>query len=530
MSKMHIIIDGKSVEVEPGTTVLQAAESAGISIPTLCHHPALKDMGACRMCLVEVSNSPGLQPACTFPVMDGLEVQTETERTTEMRRFILEMLFSERNHYCMFCEMSGDCELQSLAYKYGLDHWTYPTPNPKLPVVTADMDEPFGQSSCVSCGTCLQVCPTGALVDRRSAYMGRHTQTETVASSCNFCSVGCGIDVVTRNERPLRIEGSWQGHNQGVLCVVGRFESLDGKGRERITSPMVRKGGHGHLEHVTWDEAMGRVAGAMLAARPGKVKAWMSGRTLNEPMDALVDTFRNKVGGEVRALEPMAADGPIPSGGQMGDIDTADAILVVGLDPLEDHRVVGYRIRRAVDHDVPLIVCGDGMNRLAPYAKMALSPARLREACDQIADAERPVVIFRASLPSEARETLASVKQARFLPLYPAANSPHAMELKLEHGPTKEPFDVAYILLGDTPMDERTRAEARKASFVVAHACYMDGLSEIADVVLPAPLWYERDGHFRNFEGRERPVAAAVPMPEGLWAETRVFEELTARM
>lgn len=571
MSKLHVIMNGQRLEVEAGTTVLDAARAARIDIPTLCHHPALKDMGACRMCLVEVSNSPALQPACTFPVMDGLEVQTETERTTEMRKFVLEMLFSERNHYCMFCEMSGDCELQALAYRYGLDHWTYPTPNPKLPVdasrtyflmdhnrcilcrrciracgevaanhtlgvmsrgtktlVTADMDEPFGASSCVSCGTCLQVCPTGALVDRRSAYMGRHTQTDTVASSCALCSVGCAINVVSRNGRPLRVEGAWDGPNQGVLCVVGRFESLDGGRRERITTPMVRTGGK--LERVSWDDAMGRIAWAMRAARPGGVKAWTTGRMLSEPMDALEETFRGKIGGEVRTLEVMPSNGPAPSGGRLADIDNADAILVAGLDPLGDHRVVGYRIRRAVDRDVPLIVCGDGMNQLAPFAKMALPLSKIREACEQLAGAERPVIVYRAALPAEAREALARVERGIFLPLYPAANTPHAMELDFASGPTKEPFDVAYILLGDTPLDERTRAEARKATFVVLHASYMDEAADIAHVVLPAPLWYEREGTFRNMEDRDCAVAPAVPMPEGLWPEERVFEELAERM
>lgn len=573
MDKLHIIINGRPLEVPPGITVLEAAKAAEIDIPTLCHHPALKDVGACRMCLVEVSTGQALQPACTFPVVEGLEVRTDTERTTEMRRFVLEMLFSERSHFCMFCEMSGDCELQNLAYRYGLDHWTYPTPHPRLPVdasrsyfimdhnrcilcrrciracadvaashtlgvmargkdtlVTADMNEPFGQSSCVSCGTCLQVCPTGALVDRQSAYMGRHTQTETVPSACQFCSVGCGVEVVTRNQRPLRVEGAWQAQNQGVLCVVGRFESLDGKARERVEAPMVRKGGQGNLECVTWDEAMGRVAAAMMAARPGKVKAWVTGRTLNEPMDALVETFRGRLGGEVRSVEMLPANGAVPAGGTLEDLDTADTILVVGMDPLDDHRVVGYRIRRAVDHDIPLIVCGDSVNRMAPFARMALPLEQVRKACDQVALAERPAVVYRATLPADVRETLAGLTRARFLPLYPATNTSHAMELDLVHGPTKEPFDVAYILLGDAALDERTRAEARKASFVVVHACYADGLRDIADVVLPAPLWFERNGHFRNLEGRDRAVAAAAPVPEGIWAESRVFEELTARL
>lgn len=107
---------------------------------------------------------------------------------------------------------------------------------------------------------------------------------------------------------------------------------------------------------------------------------------------------------------------------------------------------------------------------------------------------------------------------------------PHAMECALSSGPTKEPYDVAYILLEDAVLDERTRVEARKASFVVMHACYLGEAAEFADVLLPAPLWYEREGMFRNMENRDRPVAAAVPMPDGLKPETRVIEELEMRV
>ena len=220
MATVQITINGQEIAAQAGQTILQAAREAGIDIPTLCEHPQLEPIGACRICLVEVEKQRTLQPACTFKISEGMVVHTESEKVVESRKFVLELLFSERNHYCMYCQMSGDCELQNLGYRYGLDSWQYPRPYTPLSVdatrqyfvmdhnrcilcrrciracqelvgnytlglggrgansmIVADMDVPFGNSSCISCGTCLQVCPTGALMDRHSAYRGREKRS-----------------------------------------------------------------------------------------------------------------------------------------------------------------------------------------------------------------------------------------------------------------------------------------------------------------------------------------------------------------
>src|SRR5512147_1173558 len=121
MESVTLTINGQKVSAPAGSTILKAARGAGIDIPTLCNHPALNPVGICRMCLVEVKGMPAFQPACTFLAADGMEVQTETPVLVEARKFVLDMLFSERNHFCMYCEMSGDCELQNLGYRYRID-------------------------------------------------------------------------------------------------------------------------------------------------------------------------------------------------------------------------------------------------------------------------------------------------------------------------------------------------------------------------------------------------------------------------
>ena len=133
--QVRITIDGKTTLVDAGVTILEAARQQSISIPTLCHHPALSERGGCRMCVVEVDGASRLAASCVTPVRDGMDVVTVNARIIETRRTILEFLFAERNHHCMFCPRSGDCELQDLAYALHMDHLTVPSSFHAFPVV-----------------------------------------------------------------------------------------------------------------------------------------------------------------------------------------------------------------------------------------------------------------------------------------------------------------------------------------------------------------------------------------------------------
>ena len=294
-----VTIDEKTIQVPDGTTVLKAARMAGVEIPTLCDHPYLTPYGGCRLCLVEVQGARTLQPACTLPASNNMVVHTSTEKVKSARKFVLTLIFSERNHFCPFCQLSGgDCELQNAAYNEGMTHWQLQpnwTPYPvdashpyfilgnnrcilcrrcvracgelvgnftlgfeergALSMLIADLGStPLGESSCVSCGSCVQVCPTGAIIERHSAYKGHDTQVAKTSTLCVGCSVGCGIIVDSRDNQLVRINGDWEAAvNGGILCKVGRFYPMDEK-RERITSPMVRK--DGALKQATWDEAL----------------------------------------------------------------------------------------------------------------------------------------------------------------------------------------------------------------------------------------------------------------------------------
>ena len=204
-----LVIDGKNVSARSGQTILEVARENGIEIPTLCHLDGLSDVGACRLCVVEVKGNPKLFPACVTSVFEGMEVATLSERLQKHRRTILELLFTERNHICSVCVSNGHCELQTLAQEQGMTHVRLPYRNPELPVdasherftldhnrcimctrcvrvcaeiegahvwdvmgrgidsmIISDLHDPWGESSCTRCGKCVQVCPTGALFDK----------------------------------------------------------------------------------------------------------------------------------------------------------------------------------------------------------------------------------------------------------------------------------------------------------------------------------------------------------------------------
>ncbi len=202
-----LTIDGKLITSPPERTILDAAKEHGIKIPTLCHLEGVADIGACRLCLVEIAGTNRLLPACVTEVAEGMEVRTNTERLAEYRKMIVELFLAERNHICSVCVANGHCELQDMAASAGVDHVRFAYQYPKLSVdvsherfgidhnrcilctrcvrvcdeiegahtwdvagrgsgcrVITDLNQPWGESeTCTSCGKCVQACPTGAL-------------------------------------------------------------------------------------------------------------------------------------------------------------------------------------------------------------------------------------------------------------------------------------------------------------------------------------------------------------------------------
>lgn len=160
-----IQIDGVKVPARPGQTVLEAAEAAGTYIPRICWHKDLVPSGHCRLCTVRINGRPA--GACTYPVSDGLVVESDTKELNDMRRLLVEMLFAEGNHYCPTCEASGNCELQALAYRLGMHAPTVPYLYPKRPVDATHRDIYIDRDRCILCGRCVRA---SAMVDGKTIF------------------------------------------------------------------------------------------------------------------------------------------------------------------------------------------------------------------------------------------------------------------------------------------------------------------------------------------------------------------------
>jgi bidirectional [NiFe] hydrogenase diaphorase subunit len=223
--RISMKIDGEYVEARAGQTILEVARAGGKYIPSLCYMPGLTPVGACRLCIVEVSGVGRLLPACTTPVQDGMSVNTNSQKLQSYRRIALELLFAERNHVCAVCVSNGNCELQGLAQKFGVTNVRFAYSYPRWPVDTShgrfvldhnrcilctrcvracdevegahvfeigargvgsrlisEMNQPWGESqNCTSCGKCVHVCPTGALAEKGFAVEEMVKQDDRVS-------------------------------------------------------------------------------------------------------------------------------------------------------------------------------------------------------------------------------------------------------------------------------------------------------------------------------------------------------------
>jgi formate dehydrogenase major subunit len=427
---VEITIDGKLYQVPEGTTVLRAAQAARIHIPTLCDHKSLIPYGGCRLCLVDVKGFRTLQPSCTLPVEQGMEVQTDSESVRSARKFALSMLFSERNHFCPFCQVSGgDCELQNAAYGEDMTHWplqpnwqpeqvdaSHPyfvidhnrcilcrrcvracaelSGNFTLAIegrgaksfLIADLGVPMGESTCVSCGSCLQVCPTGTIIDRTSAYRGHEAQLDHQQTICVGCSVGCGIDVYTRDNRLVRIDGDWDAPvNAGVICKIGRFLPLEEE-RERLTSPRIRKGSQ--LVEASWEEALQAVTQRLMplaGSNGSEVAALVSTRLPAESLYLFKQLFSGGFGSHMITSIEEGQTTAVPAGladeigkpfeGKLEALRDADCFITVGVNLGDNHPVAGFFVKRARGRNANLVTIDPGENPLDDFANCLLKPA-----------------------------------------------------------------------------------------------------------------------------------------------------------
>lgn len=552
MALVNIKVNGQPMQVEEGKTVLEVLREAGIDVPVLCYHPKLPSIGACRMCVVETR--PGVvQASCTLPVSEGLEIQTDSETVTKARKFVLNLIFSERNHYCMYCEMSSNCELQDLGYKLQIDHFDIPTYTTRFPVdttheyilldhnrcilcrrctracseiaghnvlgisqrgiesmLTADLNLPLGESSCVSCGLCVQVCPTGALSDKKSAYLGTRRESEMVKSICANCSVGCGIEVYKKANNLVQILGDWDNPvNKGVLCVLGRYAPIADY-RERITQPMIKK--DGRLEPVTWEEALEKVREII---NSGETTGYISGYL---PLEVL-SSFKELLKGNVGLLENTI--NPIDNFGKLEDILNADKILVIGIDLDKNFGVVGSYVKRAIFNGGELILVDDNPNNLGKYAKASYQMKDLDKAIGSALMGNNPVVIYGKTESSIADSLARIAGKAKFIWLAPSSNYLGAKKLGLNGNYAKG--KNVYIV---APYIDKLPENINR---IILQTSYYTPAIDSAEVVLPTSTWLEEEGTYINIEGREQKLAKVLDPPKEVKENREILGILLGR-
>jgi len=322
---INLTMNGRMVQAKDGMTVLDAARANGVSIPTLCHHPDLKSVGACRLCVVEVEKMRGLVASCTLPATEGMVVQTETPKLVEERKFILEMLLTDHPNDCMTCQVTGSCELQDLVYQYQVE-WpqhkgkrhSYKIDGDPNPFVFTDFnkcilctrcvraceqvqgrnvwgvayrgfsdrivagaDVTMLEAGCESCGACAAYCPTGALTDKPSRGKGRSYQMKKVTTTCTYCGVGCQFDLNVKNGKVVKVTSNYKSVvNGNALCVKGRygFEFIHHK--DRLTKPLIKK--DGKFVESSWDEALTLVAEKLGQHRGEEFAFLASAKATNE--------------------------------------------------------------------------------------------------------------------------------------------------------------------------------------------------------------------------------------------------------
>lgn len=303
--QQRMTIDGKQVVFEQGKTILEVARDNDVYIPSLCYHYKTGQAGKCRICLVDVDGMRGLQTACTTVASEGMALKTDTEEIREAQKMIVNLLIANGQHNCLSCEANGVCELQDAAYHLGIETPAFfiETDQPEIDEssemividhrkciqcgrcieadnnmvvqevlgfgfralktkVMCDEDLPMGQSSCVQCGECSQICPVGAILDKKSIGKGRPWELKKVDTVCPYCGVGCQLTlhINEKANRIVKITGVEKAPpNDGMLCVKGRYGYDFVQSEERLTTPLIRAK-NGQFQEATWDEAITLVA------------------------------------------------------------------------------------------------------------------------------------------------------------------------------------------------------------------------------------------------------------------------------
>lgn len=413
---VSITIDGKSIAVPAGTSIMRAAALANINIPKLCATDSVEAFGSCRICLVEIEGRRGFPASCTTPVAEGLVVKTQNNKIAKIRRNVMELYISDHPLDCLTCPANGKCELQNVAGEVGLREVRYgfegenhldvekDTSNPYFTFdaskcivcsrcvraceevqgtfaltiegrgfdskVVAGQNESFMDSDCVSCGACVQACPTSTLMENTVIDKGQ--PEHSVVTTCAYCGVGCAFKADLKGDEVVRMVPYKGGEaNRGHSCVKGRFAFGYATHTERVTTPMIRDSIDEPWKKVSWDEAVTFAAKRIKSIQQeygrDSVGGITSSRCTNEETYLVQKLVRaafgnNNVDTCARVCHSPTGYGLKTTIGESAgtqsfdSVEKADVVVVIGANPTDAHPVFASRLKKRLREGAKLIV------------------------------------------------------------------------------------------------------------------------------------------------------------------------------
>ncbi len=629
---IQLTIDGREVRAPEGMMLVDAAKQGDVEIPYFCYEPKLgHPVGACRMCMVEIEGIPKLQTSCSTPVKDGMVVHTQTDRVRHAQHAIVEFLLVNHPLDCPVCDKGGECPLQDITFGWGLGRSRFIEPKRHFqkplslsPLIAIDRERCILCYRCVRfsqeisedyqlifvergadtfvathdghpyvapfSGNIVELCPVGALTSQPYRFRARPWDIEGSGGICTLCPSQCNVEFTVRDERVLRVMSRLHPEvDDGWLCDKGRFAYQAIHADERITRPLVREGGE--LREVPWERALEVAAG--LARHRGHVAALVGGKASNEEGFLLQRLMReglespdidSRCGAAVPVQLARALAAPQLQA-TVTDLEFADAVLVVGCEPLDDAPILDLRIRKGIRRaGVKLAVATARPSALDPNAQLHVRYAPGEEedfiralAQDLAGDAEGELASFlrnagehvvivwgerlTAAALSELQRIagtlgLADHEGAGLLEIPAGTNGRGLREAGAlpNAGPGYAPADPAgrgveeiaeaaasgglsalYLFETDPVRDLPNRGlwepALHHAGLVVAHASVLtEGIREHASVIFPAESHAEKEGTVVHPDGRLQRLRSAIGHPDDVRAGWWVLAEIAKRV
>jgi NADH-quinone oxidoreductase subunit G len=603
---IKVTINAKDFEVPKGARLIDVCRENQFDIPSFCYYADLALQASCRMCLVRIEKMPKLQTSCTIICTDGMVVTTQSEEIEKAQRSMLEFLLANHPLDCPVCDRGGECELQELTFDWGnLEERFVEQKNARAekylsPMVANDpqrcilckrctrvCDEWMGEDAieagnrgantvigtyggwlnCSQCGNCIEVCPTGTLLDGTYRHQARPWELTQTVSTCTYCSDGCQMSLGSRGDELMRVvarDRYVNGLNGEFLCIKGRFGHPFVNHERRIRTPLIRYKQGGKLIPATWDEAIRFAAQKLdaVVAEHGSNTLGVIGspRLTNEALYCLrkfateVVETENYAVADAFSLKSFFENlgGPLAT---HQDIRNAKTIVLIGGEPEELQPLTGKQIRQAVrnggarlilvnsvpirlseqaaqfihirpgtENSVVLALTGDADDALAAR-KMVVETRELEALRQTISESQGDVVVmFGGELNAEAQAVVAQMpysfnSEGRRILLHPLPlfnNSIGALDLNPNDKRVNELMSNAgesiraMYIAGSLLPEHLGIGGLSTLNFLVVQELFETETTALADVVFPAASFAEIDGTFTNNDGFVQRVRKSI--------------------